>query len=141
MTQPASLANDGEPSLDLRVVSSTEEFDALEPTWSRLHAESGASPFGSFEWHRTWWKHLGEPVPERRLHVVVLSADGDPVALAPFMIELVRVAPLVKLRRLVFLGTGLSDQLEPLVRPGFETAACELVAAHLAAEARAFELL
>ena len=128
-------------SLDLRVVSSTAELDALQPAWIQLHTESGASPFQSFEWQRIWWKHLGEQVPARRLHVVVLSAGAEPVAIAPFMIESVRIAPLIGLRRLVFVGTGLSDQLEPIVRPGLETVACDLVASHLAAQAHAFDLL
>lgn len=145
MTAPALLARDAggvaAPSLDLQVVSSTAELDALGPAWTRLHVESGASPFQSFEWQRTWWKYLGEQVPARRLHIVVLRAGGELVAIAPFMIESVRIAPLIKVRRLVFVGTGLSDQLEPIVRPGFEAAACELVAAHLAAGARAFDLL
>src|SRR5262244_253607 len=145
MTSPASLDQDAGrpslPSLDLRVVSSTPELDALEPAWIRLHAESGGSPFQSFEWQRIWWKHMGEQVPARRLHVVVLSDGAEPVGIAPFVIESVRIAPLMRLRRLVFLGTGLSDQLQPIVRPGLEATACELLAAHLAAEARAFDLL
>jgi len=129
------------PSLQMRVVSSGADFDALQPSWSRLHAESGASVFQSFEWQRTWWKHLGEAAPALRLHVVVLAQDAEVVAIAPFVVETIAIAPFAKLRRLGFLGTGMSDYLDVLVQKGLEVPCCARLAAHLADDAVGFDVL
>ena len=127
--------------LDVRIVSSAADFDALRPSWSRLHADSDTSVFQSWEWQKTWWKHLGQPAAAHRLHIVVLTQRGDVVAIAPFVVETIAIAPLVKLRRLTFLGAGISDYLDLLVRKGLESTCCERIAALLAEDAGAFDVL
>jgi CelD/BcsL family acetyltransferase involved in cellulose biosynthesis len=126
--------------LDLRVASSAADFDGLQAAWSGLHDRSGASVFQSYEWQRTWWKHLGENDPARQLHIVVLAEGGEVVAIAPFVVEAISIAPLTRLRRLAFLGTGLTDALDVLVRDGFEAGSCERLAEHLA-DAAGFDAL
>src|SRR5438128_5942582 len=127
----------GRVDLELRVVSSTVELDALRQAWSDLHLRSGASVFQSYEWQRTWWAHFGETEASRSLHVIVLTADREVVAIAPFVVEAVRIAPFVSLRRLVFLGTGTTDYLDLLVQRGLESICCARIAAHLAQESSA----
>lgn len=119
--------------LELRVVSNEADLDGLEPAWSALHRATRASVFQSWEWQRTWWSHVGRRAPRNALHVVVLAAGGEVVCIAPLFVQAVRAAPLVTLRRLAFMGTGLSDHLDLLVAAGLEAACCERLAAHLAA--------
>lgn len=128
-------------SLEVRVITSAAEFDGLREAWSELLDDSDAGIFQTFEWQRTWWKHLGEASPDRTLHLVVLAAAGRLVAIAPLFLERVPIGPLVALRRLAFVGTGLTDYLDVIVRRGLEATACERLAAHLAASHRSFEVL
>src|SRR5438876_1751110 len=130
-----------EGAFSVRVVRSTGELDALQPAWSALHAQTGGSVFQSYEWQRSWWKHLAGSDPRKRLHVVLLEANGDVVAIAPFFIESVRIAPFLTLRRLAFLGSGLTDHLDLLVKQGLQARCCEEIASHLAEESRAFDVL
>jgi len=127
-------------ALQARVVSTSADFDALEADWSRLHDASGESVFQSYEWQRAWWRHLGEKDRARSLHVVVLTEGPELVAIAPLCLARVGIAPGVRLRRLEFLGAGLSDYLGVLVRQGHEEAAAEGLAAHLWSDV-AFDVL
>jgi len=131
----------GRAKLDLKVVTSTAGLDALRSKWSDLHLRTGASVFQSYEWQRTWWAHFGENVTSRSLHIVVLEAEGEVVAIAPFVVEAIPIAPMLGLRRLVFLGTGMSDYLDLLVRTGLEAACCARIAAHLAQQGVSFDML
>ena len=90
--------------LELRVVTSEDELDALAPAWTALHLATGATVFQSWEWQRSWWKHVGRRSGEEALHVVVLAAGGEVVCIAPLHVQLVRVFRVVKLRRLAFVG-------------------------------------
>lgn len=132
-TQPAEL--------ELRVVASDLELDGLEQAWSALHRSVGASVFQAWEWQRTWWRHLGRRNPENVLHVIVLATCGGVVGIAPFFVEVVRAVPGAKLRRLAFVGTGLSDHLDVLVAKGLEGRCCERIAAHLAALRGTFDVV
>jgi CelD/BcsL family acetyltransferase involved in cellulose biosynthesis len=118
--------------LQLRVVSSAEELDGLRASWSALLEESGATVFQSFEWLRAWWKHFGQPDRHRKLHVLVLESQGQAQAIAPWFVETVSIGPGVRVRRLHFLGHGMTDYLDLVVRKGLESDACERFAAHAA---------
>jgi CelD/BcsL family acetyltransferase involved in cellulose biosynthesis len=95
----------------------------------------------SYEWQRTWWKHVGRRAPGVQLHVVVLTAGGQVVCIAPLFIHAGRAFGLVKLRRLAFVGTGLSDHLEVLVTPGLEDRCFERIASHLAERSATFDVI
>jgi len=138
--RPAAEARTG-PALELRLVSTAADLEALEPAWSALHQECGARVFQSFEWLRTLWKHLGEHDPRRRLHVVVLAEAGRVVCIAPFQIERVPALGPLALRRLEFLGTGLTDYLDVLTVKGLEDRCFDRIASHLAAKPAAFDVI
>ncbi len=71
-------------ALRLEIVSTYESLLELEPVWNRMFAEAGMDhPFLRHEWIRTWWENFGEG---KQLHVIVVTADGDPIAIAPFML-------------------------------------------------------
>jgi CelD/BcsL family acetyltransferase involved in cellulose biosynthesis len=138
-TEPARV--DEAQALDLRLVSTAEAFDALQPAWSALHQESGASVFQSYEWQRAWWRHLGEPHPDRELHVIVLEVSGRLVGIAPLQVELVPGLGPLRLRRIGFLGGVLTDHLDVLIATGFEDRCFDRIAAHLAARPVPFDVI
>jgi CelD/BcsL family acetyltransferase involved in cellulose biosynthesis len=137
---PRGLGDDP-TELELRLVSTAAEFDALQPAWSTLHQDCGARVFQSYEWLRTLWKHVGEQDPRRTLHVVVLAEAGRVVCIAPFQIEVVPALGPLSVRRLEFVGAGLTDYLDVLMVKGIEDRCFERIASHLAAHSAAFDVI
>lgn len=88
---------------------------ALRDEWSALCDRSNtATIYQTWDWVDAWWKAFGRGKSLRLL----LVRDGD---------DLVGVAPLyasrhlgTPLRRLAFLGTGVSDYLDVIAAPGAE---------------------
>lgn len=103
------------------VESGNSLFQALETPWKALvDASASATPFQSFEWQSTWWKHYGM----RREPIAFTLWEGDDlVGLMPFFRSL---GPWRTLRP---MGIGPSDYLQPLVRPGYEAAMSEALSA------------
>jgi CelD/BcsL family acetyltransferase involved in cellulose biosynthesis len=98
-------------------------FDELRGSWRELAAASpGATPFQTWEWQSTWWRHYGGL---RSPHVVAFHEGDDLVGLMPLMRS---VGPWRTLRP---MGVGPSDYLQPLARAGYESKVADLLAAHL----------
>jgi CelD/BcsL family acetyltransferase involved in cellulose biosynthesis len=123
------------------IVSSEAGFDALGQAWGRLVDEGGISVFQSFEWQRTWWKHFGENNPWMRLHIIVVSYEGQPVAIAPCCVETLTTLGLLHIRCLSFLGRGKSDYLDIIVKPGIEAETILHIARSLGDSRNTFDLL
>jgi CelD/BcsL family acetyltransferase involved in cellulose biosynthesis len=129
----------GAPSADAlqaRVVATTTELETLKPEWVALHEASNTTAFQSYEWNRAWWRHFGEPNHRLRLHVLVLEQAGRTIAIAPLLIETVRLAGLIPLRRLGMLGREISDYADVLVLPGCEAIACAAIGRHITSGTR-----
>jgi CelD/BcsL family acetyltransferase involved in cellulose biosynthesis len=96
------------------IVDDARDFAALEEEWEDLYQNSArATPFQSWSWLYSWWEFYGEAF-ELRLIVV---RNGDLlVGLIPVMLK--RWAGFPGL--LLFIGTGLTDYLDILVRKGWE---------------------
>ena len=76
-------------------------FTLLRPHWNELLRASAAdNPFLTWEWLHTWWTQLGGP---DALHVIVVRAGDEPIAIAPLRLVNGRLACF---SRLEFLGTG-----------------------------------
>ncbi len=84
------------------------DLDAAREDWSRL-ADAAGSPFSTWEWASTWWRHFGA---DRPLAIDRCRAGGRTVAILPLYEW--RARPLRVLR---FLGHGESDQLAPVCAP------------------------
>jgi CelD/BcsL family acetyltransferase involved in cellulose biosynthesis len=107
------------------------DLDAVREDWTRL-AEAAGSPFSTWEWASTWYRHFGDG---RELAVERVRSGGRTVAILPLYRW--RDRPLRALR---FLGHGVSDQLAPVCAPeDREVAAVALLEAF--AESRAHLLL
>lgn len=91
----------------LRLVTTEDEFAALEPCWDRLVDESAIrSPFMRWDWASLWWQ---ECRGDAKLAIGVLEDRfGDVLAIAPLMIAAGDTGASQPMRQLTFLG-GLGE--------------------------------
>ena len=98
------------------VIDSAWGFTALRPEWNALLRDSAsASPFLTWEWLHTWWRHLSGT---SQLRILAVRAGTDLIAVAPFRMT----TSSAHLPCLDMLGTGDagSDYLDIIVRRGWE---------------------
>lgn len=132
------------PLVPLTVTTWTDErdFDRLERSWTALHEASGGTPFQTFAWLRTWWRHYGEPHPARRLHILTVEDEGGSVkAVAPLFVERLRVLGVLPVTRLALIGWGRSDYLDLLVAEDSARDALAALAAELRRRRGRFDVL
>ncbi len=103
--------------LELSVVSTRADFDALEADWNDLFARAGrpTQMFQTFGWLWHWANHFLTPEPDRgpRLAIVTGRRDGRLVIACPFM-----VAREHGMTRLSFMGDPVSQYGDIVVEPG-----------------------
>src|ERR1051325_7318953 len=108
-------------ALSIERVGSLEGLRAIEREWRHLwECDPAATPFQSPAWLIPWTRRLWGGGQNR---VVTVRNDGELVGLAPLFLwgngrprELIRVS---------FLRAGITDHMDLLAAPGFETeAAC-----------------
>lgn len=88
-----------EPDLRVETVSSYKSFLELEPLWNRLVEAAGIDhPFLEHLWVRTWWECFGAG---SKLHILVVKAGNQPVAIAPLIWTPIRMWG-ITVRRLGF---------------------------------------
>ncbi len=102
----------------VEVIEDSEGFAALEEEWEDLHRQCPrATPFQSWAWLYSWWEYYGD---DYGLCLITVRDGGLLVGVIPLMLE----------RRwgfgkLLFVGTGLVDYLDMLVRDGWEAQVSE----------------
>jgi hypothetical protein len=105
--------------MTVQVITTLDELIGLEPAWNAL---SGESPFRSWDWLATWWKHYGgghrqrdqyaERASERQLHVLAVYGDDVTQSTGVNDCQLIGIAPwfldrtIVKGNVLRWLGSG-----------------------------------
>ena len=112
-------------ALDVEVITTTAELEALEPEWLALWRQCpAATPFQSPAWLIPWWRHLGQG----DLWVLALRHRG----------RLAGLAPLYRYRRpgasrleVFLIGIATTDYLDALFAPGYERTGAVAVFAHL----------
>lgn len=98
-------------SADIHVekVTTVEALESLRPEWSDLWKRCpSATPFQSPEWMLPWWKHLGRG----ELCALALRHEERLIGLAPLFIYTDPASPV---RRLLLVGTGVTDYLDVLL--------------------------
>lgn len=96
------------------VLGDTQGFAALEAEWEDLYRHAPVTtPFQSWAWLFSWWESYGAPY---ELRLITIRDGGLLVGLMPLMLH--RRAPLA---RLLFIGTGLTDYQDILIREGWES--------------------
>jgi CelD/BcsL family acetyltransferase involved in cellulose biosynthesis len=89
--------------IEISEVTDATALEALGDEWRALVARTeDASPFQTWEWCSTWWRHHGRG----RLWVLRARAAGETVGLMPLTITRWRGTPFRQVR---FMGAPLSD--------------------------------
>ena len=107
-------------ALQIRVVETLEELEALRPAWEELLASlPQASIFSSWEWLAPWWRAFGDG---QRLHVISFQNSSARLAgIAPLSFSTLRSAGFQwKVARLMGDGSKDSDNLDLPVLPEYE---------------------
>lgn len=90
--------------LQFSIISTTDDFDALEDRWNDLIAQcDDCSVFQSFSWLSTWW-HIFSA--DRQLRIILAHDQDRLVGLLPLYIEHTQLLPAVGLRKLRLVGYG-----------------------------------
>jgi CelD/BcsL family acetyltransferase involved in cellulose biosynthesis len=88
---------------------------ALERAWCDLFDHSSiATPFQSWAWLYSWWQAYAG---DRQLRLIAAWHDEVLVGLVPLMLE-----RRFGIGTLLFVGTGITDHLDMLVKDGYEDA-------------------
>ena len=109
-----------ESALRVAICDCLESLQDLVPQWEQLLCDHpNASSFNTWEWLSAWWRVFGS---DRKLLVLSFFDSRELVGLAPLSIHSRLVAGHVWLKLLLFMGdgTGDSDNLDILVRRGYE---------------------
>jgi CelD/BcsL family acetyltransferase involved in cellulose biosynthesis len=122
----------------VRIVELTDRecVSRLGNEWRALQERCrDVSPYQTWEWNDAWWRHFGA---RKRPCVLLLYADRtDLVAIAPLYTSWHLRTPL---RRLAWMGTGLSDYLGPLIAQAHEQEAARALLAHIDSGLRGWDL-
>jgi len=102
------------------LLTHADAFLGARAAWQELAGVSeNATPFQTWEWQSTWWKHFGG---SRSLRLYTVHEGGDLVGIAPMMLSR------GIWRALRPCGVGPSDYLHPLARAGYERAVADSLA-------------
>jgi CelD/BcsL family acetyltransferase involved in cellulose biosynthesis len=119
---------------EVREITDSASLEALRPEWDALLQNAAdPTPFQTFEWQATWWRHHGRG----RLWVLVARDNGVVTGLMPLHICRYRGTPLRQVR---FLGAPLSDFQEILAATGYERVVRDAFMSHLQAHATDWDL-
>jgi CelD/BcsL family acetyltransferase involved in cellulose biosynthesis len=141
-------------TMTVQLVTTLDELRELETTWNEL---SGESPFRSWDWLATWWKHYGDgrrrkrddrngnatvARSERQLYVLAVYESADLKQDNESKPRLIGIAPwfldctVVKGNVLRWLGCGevCTDHLSLICRPEDRETVAERVAEALTAQ-------
>jgi CelD/BcsL family acetyltransferase involved in cellulose biosynthesis len=128
--------------MQIECISTTADFDALEPAWRALEARARhGSVFLGWDWQRLWWTHYGAT---RRLHILVARRERRIVGLFPLYFEIHRALHVLRVRKLRPIGAGgdtAPDDLGVLADPANEEEVVESFVRHLLASPERWHLL
>jgi len=131
-----SVADSGDGRDDCVVAQILDEnrFLAIAGEWTRLHTSSTfPSPFTSWEWCWSWWRHFGSG---RQLRIaIVRDGLGELVAVAPLYVTSERSPFLSRELRIIGDdgrdGEGMTDEPTLLLGINCRRAAVEALLRHL----------
>jgi CelD/BcsL family acetyltransferase involved in cellulose biosynthesis len=104
--------------MTVKIVQSEEEFSALERVWDELfNANPNHTPYQSWQWNATWWRHFGV---SGELRVLLVEEEGRVIGIAPLRVK--RRLYGFPFRHLELISGKRADYLDFLVMPGYETA-------------------
>lgn len=109
--------------MKLEVVDSVSRLRELKADWSALaRSIESVTPFQLPEWLTTWWAHFGSG----QLHVMVFWSGSEMAGIVPCFLHEWNGR-----RQMTLVGSGISDYLEPPIRPAHTQEVLELLSKHL----------
>lgn len=109
--RPVDADPDAAGRIRVHELTTAGDLDDARDEWAALWGRCAtATPFQSPDWIIPWWHHLGRG----RLCALALRQQGRLVGVAPFFIHRPYGLPV---RRLAFLGTGVTDYMDLLLEP------------------------
>jgi CelD/BcsL family acetyltransferase involved in cellulose biosynthesis len=122
--------------LEVQEVTTAEGLAGLGAEWDRLYAAGGLdNAFLTHRWMSAWWKHFGRG---RQLLILLVKDGPETIGIVPWMVQWLR--PWMPLRRIQFVGTGLSDRLDAVL-PARRAEQLECVLDHLEGRKGAWEMV
>jgi CelD/BcsL family acetyltransferase involved in cellulose biosynthesis len=119
--------------LRVEVVSQLSPKDRLIEEWSSLaDACASATVFQTPEWLVTWWMTIGRFDRGSRLQILAMRDDDRLVGLVPLIFSRWYKMPI---RRLSFMGAGVTDYNDAVAEPGREDEVATAFYAWIAKEA------
>jgi CelD/BcsL family acetyltransferase involved in cellulose biosynthesis len=91
--------------MQIRVITTTDEFFKLKEPWERLqHQDKDVTYYSTFEYNWTWWD-VYKSDKNKELFIVVAENNGKVVGIAPLIIEKIN-KKIFSYRCIKFLGRG-----------------------------------
>ena len=124
------------PGRRIRVITTEQELDALEPEWNDLLENAiDASPFLSFPWLREWWRAFGQG---HDMYLVGVWQNASLVGVAPLAYRILSHWARPR-RAIVFWSNAYSNRIHFVVRRDSAGVIDEIVD-HLARQAPPWDL-
>lgn len=136
ITEKHSARNIDGP-LRVTEVRNWKELAALRPAWESILQDSKTlTIFSTLEWLESWWDAFAQG--KELCAPVLYNADGDLVGIVPLYLDTVKTGLPMRLKRLRFAGDGTedSDNLDFIIRPGYEDSCVQALLSWLASNAR-----
>src|SRR5215831_1591099 len=145
MTVPSTLSagalDTATTGLQTRVCDSLASLESLRPAWDKLLAEvPTASIFSTWEWLAAWWRAFGE---EQQLRFLAFfDARHELTGLAGLALTDQNFFRGYRLRllRLMGDGSGDSDNLDIIARPGAEHQVADALLQYLQSYRKSWDL-
>ena len=116
------------PALEIEELTSGNELRAVIPEWEQLWERSPtAPPFQMPGWLIAWWEHFGDG---KELWALGLREQDALVGMVPLCIHHEQ-----GVRKVMLVGVAVSDYVDALFAPGFESLGASLACEHLARHA------
>jgi CelD/BcsL family acetyltransferase involved in cellulose biosynthesis len=122
-------------ALQVKKLTSWKELEVLFPVWDKILQDSeGPTIFSTAEWLGAWWRSFGQA--KELVALAFVNSDDEVVGLIPLYSDWVEGRLRPRPRRLRFVGDGSedSDNLDLILRRGYEDSCAQAFLSWLAAE-------
>lgn len=124
-------------TLDLDVLTTLDEIDALRPEWNDLLQQDPArNLFLTHAWNRAWWHAFGS---DKALRLLAIRCHGRLVGLAPYMLYPSRIGGMAARVLGTFTNPHVS-RTNVLIAPGYSHAVAHHIASYLKRSAHEWDV-